>query len=308
MGKYILDYSNVNPELSQDTKYADLSEEELIDCFQPEAWKEICRDEREMLRVLQEVGNRYAEGHGIEERPVIERVSDPKVYGSYSYGRNVITINLDEAKKNPMEALDTVVHEENHALQYQCMDYGSDTTTSFTKEEIALLKAETEAYVNDEPRYHRQSLEVDSNNAGLRFVLYCKDRFINTPEFEEYINKRDEFYQLLGDEYEDEPEKVRMSEYLQVLKAYSSGKLTVDEAEDAKRCLQTKNSIRMETEYLRGQLQEIKQDMEVQNEVQKLEDGLDFLEEEIGSAEDIQETVEVLEVQENEAVNEYSME
>ena len=48
--------------------------------------------------------------------------------------------------------------------------------------------------------------------------------------------------------------------------------------------------------------------MEVQNEVQKLEDGLDFLEEETGSAEDIQETVEVLEVQENEAVNEYSME
>ena len=84
--------------------------------------------------------------------------------------------------------------------------------------------------------------------------------------------------------------------------------MTVDEAEDAKRCLQTKNSIRMETEYLRGQLQEIKQDMEVQNEVQKLEDGLDFLEEETGSAEDIQETVEVLEVQENEAVNEYSME
>ena len=113
---------------------------------------------------------------------------------------------------------------------------------------------------------------------------------------------------MLGDEYEDEPEKVRMSEYLQVLKAYSSGKLTVDEAEDAKRCLQTKNSIQMETEYLRGQLQEIKQDMEVQNEVQKLEDGLDFLEEETGSAEDIQETVEVLEVQENEAVNEYSME
>ena len=95
------------------------------------------------------------------------------------------------------------------------------------------------------------------------------------------------------DEYEDEPEKVRMSEYLQVLKAYLSGKLTVDEAEDAKRCLQTKNSIRMETEYLRGQLQEIKQDMEVQNEVQKLEDGLDFLEKETGSSEDIQETVEV---------------
>ena len=87
-----------------------------MECFQPETWNKICEDEKKMLSVLQELGNRYAQDHGIWKMPVIEKETNPSLYGGYVERKNTITINLEEAKKNPLEVLDTVAHEENHAF------------------------------------------------------------------------------------------------------------------------------------------------------------------------------------------------
>lgn len=305
------DVVSYSPQSYSGSRYESLSDDELLECFQPEAWNKICEDEKEMLDVLQELGNRYAQDHGIWNTPAIEKETDPNLYGGYAERQNIITINLEQAKKNPMEVLDTVAHEENHAFQCQCITRNQG---GYTEEERALLKAQNApgVYIDQGPGYLSQSLEADSNNAGLQFVLQHKERYEHLPEFETYINGRADYYHEVADCYEESPEKITLSEYGQILKAYSLGKITQEEAENARNCLQEgHNFIRTEGATLRNQVREIQYELDMQKQYQQ-DDGLDFLED--GNIQEEQtervqeEAIEVLNLEEHQMSNGYTME
>ena len=299
------------PQSYSDSGYESLSDDELLECFQPETWNKICENEKEMLDVLQELGNRYAQDHGIWNLPAIEKETNPNLYGGYAERQNVITINLEQAKKNPLEVLDTVAHEENHAFQCQCITRNQG---GYTEEERALLKAQNASgvYIDKGPGYLSQSLEADSNNAGLQFVLQHKERFEQLPEFEAYINGRADYYHEVVDCYEESPEKITLSEYGQILKAYSLGEITQEEAENARNCLQEgHNFIRTEGVTLRNQVREIQYELDMQKQYQQ-DDGLDFLEDKNIQEEQTEcvqeEAIEVLNLEENQMSNGYTME
>ena len=314
MSRWNISYDDVashSPQSYSDSSYENMFDDELMECFQPETWNKICEDEKEMLAVLQELGNRYAQDHGIWNMPVIEKETNSSLYGGYVERKNTITINLGEAKKNPLEVLDTVAHEENHAFQCQCI---TNNQGGYTEEERALLKAQNApgVYINKGSGYLSQSLEADSNNAGLQFVLQHKDKFEHLPEFETYINGRSDYYHEVVDCYEESPEKITLSEYGQILKAYSMGKITQEEAEKARNCLQEGyNFIRTEGATLRDQVREIQYELDMQKQYQQ-DDGLDFLEEGNIQEENTEcaqeEAIEVLNLEENQMSNGYTME
>lgn len=307
-----ISYDNVQPQDTYwygDNRYENLTDDELVECFKPHEWEQICKSEEEMLKALRELGNRYAKEQGIDEMPSMVKETDPSLCGGYYAVGNVIKINLEVAAENPIGAMDTVAHEENHAFQIQCI---KQENGKYTEGERALLKAQNEAYIRNGPEYWSQSLEADSNNAGLRFVLQHKDKFLNFPEFDTYIKERSSYYHNVVDCYEESPESITLSEYVQILKAQSWGGITQEEADNARKCLQEgNNSIRLEGIELRDQVREIQYKLEQQNAYQQ-DDGLDFLNHENEEAAEEQqnvqeETIEVLNVEENQTTNEYGM-
>ena len=87
MSRWNISYDDVashSPQSYSDSSYENMFDDELMECFQPETWNKICEDEKEMLAVLQELGNRYAQDHGIWNMPVIEK--ETKSAGSSGYG------------------------------------------------------------------------------------------------------------------------------------------------------------------------------------------------------------------------------
>ena len=112
--------------------------------------------------------------------------------------------------------------------------------------------------------------------------------------------------------YEESPEKITLSEYGQILKAYSLGEITQEEAENARNCLQEgHNFIRTEGVTLRNQVREIQYELDMQKQYQQ-DDGLDFLEDKNIQEEQTEcvqeEAIEVLNLEENQMSNGYTME
>ncbi len=311
MEKFILDFSNVfSSHRHRNGTYADLSDDELINCFKPRLWDEICKDDKKMLEVMQELGDRYADMHGIKDKPIVIKEEDERLLGGYIEGANIITVNLTEAKRNSIEVLDTIAHEENHALQYQCKREHDGSTAGYSEGELAVLKAESAEYEKEGLRYLFQSLETDSNNAGLRFTLHYKDKFINEEEFESYLQKRANVYHQIADRYAEEPDIIKQSEYGQILKAYSQKKISAEEAECARKCLVEGNSfIRVESDYLREQVKKIQNEI-ARKRIQEKDDGLGFLDETCTgkNVERSQEEIEVLITEKQEIQNEYMIE
>ena len=311
MKRIFLNFSNVfSSHRHRNSTYADMSDDELINCFKPHSWSEICKDDQRMLEVMQELGDRYADMHGIKDKPIVIKEEDERLLGGYIEGANIITVNLTEAKRNSIEVIDTIAHEENHALQYQCKREHDGSAAGYSEGELAVLKAESAEYEKEGLRYLFQSLETDSNNAGLRFTLHYKDKFINEEEFESYLQKRANVYHQIADRYAEEPDIIKQSEYGQILKAYSQKKISAEEAECARKCLVEGNSfIRVESDYLGGQVKKIQNEI-ARKRAQEVDDGLGFLDETCTgrNVERPQEEIEFLRMEKQEIQNEYTIE
>ena len=156
--------------------------------FAPENWSSLT--DQEKLGLLQELGNSYAESVNIYNPPTFVSETDPTLYGGYNYGTNVVSVNLDLCD-NPYEAMDTVIHEENHALQGQAVDLNSQ----YSNGERALIKAQIgPAYYSSGDGYNVQNIEMDSNNVAAEFVISHSEGMQDTPEYQEYIDGRLEHF------------------------------------------------------------------------------------------------------------------
>ncbi len=216
---------------SSSDPYKGLSKSELLDRFNSENWSQL--DGQGKLQMLRAVGKIYAEENGIKDPPhIVEDYGDR--YGGYNDWNNQIRISLDKCS-NPYEALDTIAHEENHAYQAQCIKEGQ----GYTPEERALLKSENgSAYRTGTAAYGRQSLEIDSNNAGAKFLLQEQGRFQKDPAYAEYMSGRVAYFNNMADDYKNNREACDESESRQISEAFSRWKIDGDERQLAENCLQ----------------------------------------------------------------------
>lgn len=255
--------------------YMYMSQDELMRQFQSGTWDKISKEQK--LELLEEVGSRYAAYIGVYEKPAFGEEANPCLYGGYCKGVNVVMINLSHAE-NPYQTLDTVAHEVNHAYQIQCIRLGDNT--KYSEQELALLKAEDATYIQDGEGYSRQSLEVDSNNAGFRYVMQYKELFLEDKAFQDYLNNRREYFNSINQDYDIFRENCNISEYRQILGAYTTGHISDDEMLLAEDCiLEGNNSIRAECRDAFQQAQEAWNELKAENSKEdlSLSDGLEFL-------------------------------
>lgn len=237
---------------NQQNVYAGYSREDLLKSFQNDNWKSLDADHKEQL--LQETARMYSREVGINDVPTIKQESIPGCYGVYNGWSNSIKLDLSKCDSS-YQALDTLAHELNHAYQKQCIE---NNTGKYSDEERALLTAENgKAYANSGMSYHRQSLEVDSNNAGLGFVLDAKGNYKPDVAMVEYLQNRAVHFEVLGSDYKDYKMACVNSELRQIDKAERFGEITPDEKILAENCvLGNNNSIKNDMLSLR---EEVKQ-------------------------------------------------
>ena len=233
-------------------EYQKMSESELMNQYKTDIWTNL--EEIEKICLVKETGDRYADQLGIINKPTIEKEYDNNYYGSFCHSRNEITFNY-ETNSNPMRALDTIAHEENHAFQYQCM---MDRSV-YTDKELELLEKEASNYTDVGTAYDKQVMEIDSNNAGLEYVLQNKDAFIRDESFLPYIDERIDHFERISD-------------------------LTNN-------TFDVSNSISSDSELLRQQLYRIRGEVfGIRMEgtaVEERSDGLEFLYDDTGTAEQV---------------------
>lgn len=195
--------------------------------FRSESWNRMSAGER--ISLLQQFGDEYAHSIGLDELPRIVRSHDSEVYGMHCYEANTIGINLENCS-NPYKAMETVVHEENHAFQNQCVaqNYG------YTDGELALLKAQTDSaiYYGTGDEYRTQNIELDSNNVSTNYVLNQKECYQNDPAYYEYLDMREAHYSEVNELLENNV-MCNISENNQVMEAYEAGLLSDAERGDA---------------------------------------------------------------------------
>lgn len=245
--------NHISIEFSQThNQYENASKEELIGVLTGEEWSDM--GETQKLQLFQAIGNRYAKEHGISEPPTIQIEEDKNKYGGYRNWSNTITINPDRCK-NPFEALDTVIHEENHAYQEQCI---VNNNGKYTDAERALLKSQNgQAYKSEGIGYHRQSLEIDSNNVAVKNLISKKEQFKANSEYKEYMSERAKYYEKIVADYTNNNLEARMSEMKQIEEAFGFHEINSDEKKMAEDCVYCENNtIRSESIRLNGEVKQ----------------------------------------------------
>lgn len=165
--------------------------------FESAQWSEL--SDREKIKLLQSFGDIYAQSIGLDNAPKIVREHDSSVYGVHNFETNVITINLKNCN-NPYEALDTVVHEENHAYQHQCIQ----KEEGYSEGERALMKSQIgPGYCTNGRGYDIQAIELDSNNVACMYVIENCEQQNEDPEYYRYIQSRVEHYSTVNQALED---------------------------------------------------------------------------------------------------------
>ncbi len=203
--------------------------------FSPENWSSLT--DQEKLGLLQELGNSYAESVNIYNPPTFVSETDPTLYGGYNYGTNVVSVNLDLCD-NPYEAMDTVIHEENHALQGQAVDLNSQ----YSNGERALIKAQIgPAYYSSGDGYNVQNIEMDSNNVAAEFVISHSEGMQDTPEYQEYIDGRLEHFSEVNETLTTSEGYCNTLEHEQVDAANKLGVISDSEKEAANAYIDSDN-------------------------------------------------------------------
>ncbi len=93
---------------------------EILDEFEEGKWNNL--DESEQKDLIKELASTISEKLELDEKPEITFYDGPEnSYGAYNPGCNSVEINSKNFQ-NPIEVIDTVVHELRHAYQYQRAD------------------------------------------------------------------------------------------------------------------------------------------------------------------------------------------
>ncbi|MBE5997714.1 MAG: hypothetical protein E7240_10370 [Lachnospiraceae bacterium] len=185
------------------TSYYKYSDDQLLEFFHSENWSGLTDDSR--IELFQEMENRSA---AIDGRPPANIVSlnNDTCYGKYTPSNDTIAIDVSDSSS--YEALDTFVHENNHARQNYRVFNGpgyDDHTESMIQSEMS-MDADGKMYNYAQgDNYDIQCNELDSNNKAAQFMLEQKDRFGDDPAYREYIANRDTHYNTVLNELEADP-------------------------------------------------------------------------------------------------------
>ena len=148
--------------------------------LKPEVWKELSLQDK--VDLLQMVVNIECDYWGmIKGVRVATKTMEPYVHGLFQYDDNTIYINPKQVEQDtPWAALDTVIHEQFHAYQYEMMEMYLNVTEEYRDlkifEKVKQYDYEARNYINDSADYKgysEQSLEEDARlNASERITWY----------------------------------------------------------------------------------------------------------------------------------------
>lgn len=116
----------------------------LDDCvkqFNRNNWSKLNTIKR--MRLLEQTMNSYCNSIGIKNKPRLfySEIPNSKATGKYNNLFNVIVLNMTNLN-NPYKALDTIVHESNHAYQKACVKNTLNAVNRYSDEELNSLKTE----------------------------------------------------------------------------------------------------------------------------------------------------------------------
>ncbi len=217
------------PESTQEESHAKSYDEVGIEAFRSDNWKQM--DDDEKIESLQQLSDENSAEIGLSNPPTVVQGSEG--YGSYDHSTNTIEVNLTECS-NPYEAVDTVIHEDNHAYQYEAVESTLKNGSRYSEGETAVLSAERPGagYISDGEEYDLQSIELDSNNAGFQYVTDHCSGMTDDPAYFDYVNGRDNHFQYVNAGLSN-TDAVNAQETGQVNDAYRSGAISEAEANQA---------------------------------------------------------------------------
>ncbi len=245
MNKINLIFDN-NYNNSYDSKAFDINQ------FRSENWNEL--SSKEKIQLLQSFGNNRSDEIGLLNIPtIVEETRHNDVYGIHYYSTNTITVNLDNCS-NPYQAMDTVVHEINHAYQHQCISTGQ----GYSEGERALMHAQIgPAYCDAGPGYDVQTLELDSNNVAAKYVIENCSDMKDDPMFYSYVADRVEHFDHVNDVLDFKKGFCDALETEQVNIAYTYDVLSYEERENALSYIANNEfDARLECDEIKEQLEE----------------------------------------------------
>lgn len=222
----------------KENPYSNLSRDNLLNSYKSDIWSTLGNSEK--MQLLQATGNLYANEIGLKSKLLYVQENNKQYYGRYSLN-GTISINL-ELCSNPYQALNTLIHETNHAYQMQCVQ---DYNGKYSSGERCILKAQVYGYESSGKEYFRQSLEIDSNNAGADYLMKERERFHDDIAYTEYLKERACYFEnVIADGRQNKGECMALELY-QVERAVTAGKISTAEKEAAVNCIGSEeNSIK----------------------------------------------------------------
>jgi hypothetical protein len=152
----------------------------LVDVLDPEAWAKADLAERMVL--AQRAHAFIREAYGLERSPLLYDLNlPPQVAGRFDPSTGQVSINASLLEEDhPGELLDTIAHENRHAVQvdlmqeiHQAWDQGIEEPDR-AGVDWSVVAGWTDAWTrydaNDAATYHENELEVDARRAGLQLA------------------------------------------------------------------------------------------------------------------------------------------
>lgn len=221
-----------------------------LNAFQSDSWNGLSNEEKKQL--LKDFEWDYAQSIQLKAIPTIKEINSTNLYGGYSPKVNCITINLSKLD-NPYEALDTIVHEVNHAYQCQCIS----EKKMYSEGERAIMHAEFQEYRNSGVEYDLQMVEMDSNNHAAEFIIcQCSEKMANDPAYYEYLVSRNEHFTGLNTYIDNNLDCYQNLAQAQLLDAVSDGFISNQECIDGNIYLQTVADIKGESTCIENKVHE----------------------------------------------------
>ena len=222
--------------------FSDYSDEELLEQFKSENWNSMSASDR--IHLLQQMENRNAALQG-REPAYIAPEWRPEYYGAYNDQSNVIFVDVESYSS--YEALDTYIHESNHALQYHCIETGE----KYDAHTLTMMRAECARddhgilynYATKSPAYDMQCSELDSNNVAAAFLASHADLYGDDPEYRKYIEQRNSHFTEVNEAMQSSPTYRKGLQRDQIYQAYCRGDISEQDAASAFENLKDGNGI-----------------------------------------------------------------
>lgn len=145
----------------------------LVDVIDPDRWREADIPERMLL--AQRAHAAIREAYGLPASPLMYDIGLPaQVAGRFDASTGQVSINANLLDDDmPGELLDTLAHENHHAVQTSLVDqFGGGETGAATAQEWSAARRWASAWneydLNDTKAYFNNDLEKDARRAGLQ--------------------------------------------------------------------------------------------------------------------------------------------